>query len=117
MRDYLLLLHEDPSETSRLSPTEMQALIERYIAWGREVAEAGRMVTGHKLTEEGGRVVRRSGGAIAVTDGPYVEAREIVGGLYVIRAEDYEDAVRIAGSCPHAEIGWIEVREIEAVGD
>lgn len=116
MRDYLLLLHENPSETARLSPADMQALIERYIAWGREVAEAGRMVAGHKLTEEGGRVVRRTEGAIAVTDGPYVEAREIVGGLYVVRAADYDDAVRIAGSCPHADIGWIEVREIEPVG-
>ena len=61
MHDYLLLLHESPAETARLSPTEMQALVERYVAWSQAIASQGRLVSGHKLRDEGGRIVRRAG--------------------------------------------------------
>jgi hypothetical protein len=113
MRDYLMLLHENPAATATLSPTEMQALLERYMTWGRSMAEQGRMVTGHKLRDEGGRIVRREGGSTRITDGPFIEAKEVVGGLYVIRAADYDEAASLAATCPHADLGWIEVREIE----
>lgn len=115
MHEYLLLLNEAPAETAELSPTEMQELVERYIAWSQSLAEQGRVVAGHKLRDEGGRIVRRAAGAVQVTDGPFIEAKEIVGGLFVIRAADYDDAVALAATCPHAEIGWIEVRAIEAI--
>ncbi|HET9134513.1 MAG TPA: YciI family protein [Gemmatimonadales bacterium] len=114
MHDYLLLLHESPAETARLSPTEMQALVERYVAWSQAIASQGRMVSGHKLRDEGGRIVRRAAGRTTVTDGPFIEAKEIVGGFFVVRAASYEEAVALAESCPHTEIGWIEVRAIEA---
>lgn len=117
MHEYLLLLHESPADTAHLSPTEMQALVERYIAWGQAMADQGRMVAGHKLRDEGGRIVRRAAGTTQVTDGPFIEAKEIVGGLFVIRAADYDDAVAMAATCPHAEIGWIEVRAIEATDE
>ena len=50
-----------------------------------------------------------------VTDGPYAEAREVVGGYFTVRAADYDGAVAIARDCPHLAHGWIEVREIEPV--
>lgn len=117
MHDYLLLLHESPADTAHLSPSEMQALVERYIAWSRTMADQGRIAAGHKLRDEGGRIVRRTAGAVEVTDGPFIEAKEVVGGLFVIRAADYDDAVAVAATCPHAEIGWIEVRAIEATDE
>ncbi len=113
MRDYLLLLHENPAQFADVSPAEMQAIIERYSAWSRELAEAGRLVSGTKLTDEGGRHLRRNGTSVAVTDGPYAETREVIGGQFVIRAEGYDEACTLAKGCPHLDNGWIEVREVE----
>ena len=115
MDQYLLLLREDPSQYAQLSPTEMQAVIERYRQWSNRMAAEGRIAGGHKLTDEGGKRVRagRDGQAL-VTDGPFAEAKDVVGGLFVINAESYEDAVRIAASCPHVHgDNVVEVRRIE----
>lgn len=115
MDHYLLLLREDPSQYAHLSPTEMQALIERYRQWSQKMAAEGRIAGGHKLADEGGKRVRtgRDGQAL-VTDGPFAEAKDVVGGLFVILADSYDDAVRIAASCPHVRgDNVVEVRRIE----
>lgn len=116
MPNYLLLLEEDPASFAHVTPEEMQRIIARYSAWTERMAREGHLVGGHKLREEGGRLMTRRGGEVTVTDGPYAEAREVVGGLFVIAAEDYDAAVRIARDCPHLEYGSIRVREIEVVG-
>jgi hypothetical protein len=74
------------------------------------------MVAGHKLTEDGGKRLSRSGGKVAVVDGPYAEAKEVVGGVYLLRAKDYAEAAEIASTCPHLEFGRIEVRQIDFMG-
>ena len=48
-----------------------------------------------------------------VSEGPYTEATEVIGGLFQVSAADYDEAVEIAGSCPHLRFGRIELREIE----
>lgn len=117
MPAYLLLLHENPADWRELAPEEMQRVIEKYGAWSRALAERGQLAGGEKLRDDGGRHVRRNGagagGAALVTDGPYAEAREVVGGYFLVRADDYDAAVVIAGECPHLARGWVEVREIE----
>jgi hypothetical protein len=50
---------------------------------------------------------------VAVTDGPFTEGKEVMGGLFVIEAGSYDEAVAIADGCPHLDFGSIEVREIE----
>lgn len=116
MDQYLLLLHESPADFANVSPSEMQAMIDRYRKWSQQMAAEGRIAGGHKLTEEGGKRIRagRDGGAPLVTDGPYAEAKDVVGGLFIINAASYEDAVRIASSCPHVRgQNVVEVRRIE----
>jgi hypothetical protein len=114
MAKFLLLLNEKPRELQKSTPEEMQAMFERYRAWGQSVREAGKMVGGHKLTEEGGRWMRPNGGGrIDVSDGPYAEAKEVLGGLYIIQAADYGEAEEIAKGCPHLGHGWIQVRQID----
>jgi hypothetical protein len=115
MAKFLMLLHEDPKEFQSLAPEEMQAMFERYRAWGQSVREAGQMAGGHKLTDEGGRHLRSRGGRVDVTDGPYAEAMEVVGGLYIVEAADYGAAEEIAKGCPHLDKGWIELRQIDAM--
>jgi len=48
-----------------------------------------------------------------VKDGPFAEAKEVMGGFFVVEAEDYDQAVEVAKTCPHMDFGSIEVRQIE----
>lgn len=115
MAEYLLLLHESPSKFKSLSPTEMQAMLGKYSAWAGKLGQAGRLVGGKKLTEEGGRHLRRDRGQMVASEGPYAEARDVVSGIFIVTATDYEDARALAADCPHLENGWIEVRAVDAM--
>ena len=113
MSRFLLLLRDEPSTFAHLSPAEMQAIIQKYIAWGNGLRDGGRLIGSDKLTHSGGRVARQSGARTTITDGPFTEAREVVGGFYMIQAKDYDDAMTVVRDCPHLAFGSIEVREIE----
>lgn len=114
MSKFMLLLHEAPS-TGAMPPMDvLEAIIAKYHAWAGGLAASGKLVGGEKLKEEGGKHLAASGGKVAVTDGPYAEARQVVGGYYTIEAKDYAEAVELAKACPHLEIGGtIEVREVD----
>lgn len=120
MSQFLVLLYDSPAALerfSRLSPEEMQACIEQYVAWSERLAAEGRLVATEKLRDGTGRVLRGRGGAPVVTDGPFAETKEVIGGYFLIRAANYDDAVDVVRSCPHLEWdGTVEVREIEPVG-
>jgi hypothetical protein len=113
MSKFLLLLNETPKDFKNLSPEAMQAMFERYRAWGASTREAGKLTGGQKLREEGGRHLRSQGGRVEVTDGPYAETKEVLGGFYMIEAADYAEAVEIAKGCPHLDRGWIDVCQID----
>ena len=111
MAKFVLLLH-DTGRFDNLSPDQMQAVIQRYIAWRAKVQQ-GRSVMGHKLHDGEGRVMRGAGSTLKVIDGPYAEAREVIGGLFVIEASTYEEVVELAKDCPHLDFGAIEIRQVQ----
>ncbi len=113
MPKFTLLLRDAGNLFADLSPAEIQTIIGRYAQFRERLESAGRLHASQKLRNDGGRSIRRRNGQLSVTDGPYSEAKEVVGGLYVIEAESYDDAVKIAESCPHLDYGTIEVREVE----
>lgn len=115
MAEYLVLLHEDPAVTRKLSPTEMQALIQRYSEWVGGLRAQGLVSVGKKLKDEGGRHLRAGKGTMVVSDGPYAEAKDVIGGLFIINADSYEHAQTLLARGPHLEIGWIELREIDVI--
>ena len=78
MPKYMLLLHDNPASFANVSPEQMQKVIEKYIAWGDKLRQAGLMHAGDKLTDEPGKVVRRRDNQVRVTDGPYSETKEEV---------------------------------------
>jgi hypothetical protein len=108
-QQFILLLHEDPAVFASVSPAQMQAIVAKYVAWSQQLGAEGRIAAGHKLEDGTGRLIR----AGSVTDGPYAETKEIIGGLFIINASGYDDAVAIAKTCPHCEFGTVEVRRIE----
>ena len=117
MPNFMLLLHDNVEGFSAMSPEQMQKVIEKYVAWGNRLRSSGVMKDGQKLTDEPGRVLRAKNGEVRVTDGPYSETKEVLGGYYTITAEDYDRAVEIARSCPQLEYGGtIEVRQVDDMG-
>src|SRR5437763_15903234 len=113
MAKYTLLLRDSGEAFASLSPSDMQATIARYVAWSDGLRKSGALSGSHKLTDRAGRVMRRTNGKVMVTDGPFTEGKEVLGGLFVVEADSYEKAIDIANSCPHLDFGSIEVREIE----
>ena len=113
MPRYLLLLHDSGTMPEGIGPDEIQAIIQRYVNWRKKVEAAGHTVMGHKLRDNEGRVMRAANGRVSVTDGPYAEAREIVGGLFVVDAASYDQAQALCQDCPHLDFGTIEIREIQ----
>ncbi len=115
MPSFVLLLHEHPEDYADMSPTDMQAIVQRYQAWSQGLAAEGRLLRGDKLTDDAGRQLARVAGRTVITDGPYAEAAEVIGGLFTITAADYAEAERIAADCPHLgrKRNRIELRQID----
>jgi hypothetical protein len=82
-----------------------------------ELAAQGKIRGGAPLfPEEQGARVRVSKGRPVVTDGPFTETKEVIGGFFMIEARDRREAVSIAKRCPHARVGFVEVRRVVPMG-
>jgi hypothetical protein len=113
MHEYLLLLHETPADYGSLSPAQMEEVFAEYAAWAEDLSRRGLLVSGKKLADDGGRHLRA--GALA-SDGPYAEAKDVIGGLFVVKADNDAQAEALAAGCPHLRgRNWIEIRRIEIV--
>lgn len=96
-------------QPQRMSPEHMQANMGKWMAWIEKLNKAGKYVSGEPLLP-GGKLVT---GKNAVTDGPYTEGKEIVGGFFVINAKDMDDAVNISKDFPDFEHGgYVQVRQV-----
>ena len=117
MPNYMLLLHEQPSDFSQYSAEDMQAVVAEYVAWRHAIEAQGRFVSAEKLKDEGGRHLAMTDSGLRVTDGPFAEAAEVIGGYFSIIADSYDHAVELSSGCPHLKYGGrIELREIEPTG-
>lgn len=88
MPEYLLLLHEQPSDFAHFSPEDFEKVIGEYIAWRNTLEAEGKFAGGQKVRDDGER--RRAGwnGDFRISDGPYAEAKEVIGGFFTIKATD-----------------------------
>ena len=89
MPKFVLVLRDTGFPTD-ISPEEIQAIIGRYGAWKDKLSASGQ-----KLFDGEGRVVARNGNGVTVTDGPFAEVKEVIGGYFIVEANDYDDAVRL----------------------
>lgn len=111
MAQYMLSAYDRPMP--EMSPAEMQAVFQRYSAWTKRMKENGMMVDGFKLKDGEGRCIRKEAGAFAVTDGPFAEAKEVLGGYWLLEAPTYEAVLAELRDHPHLEFGTLELRAIE----
>ena len=88
--------------------------VEDWIAHEKEMRDAGVLVSGHSLADLVTATTVQVGqdGRRTVTDGPFAETREVLGGYYVIECRDLDEAVLWAGRCPSAQHGTVEVRPV-----
>ena len=114
MARFLLLLHDRGRDMTAMSPDEIQSVIQEYSAWGQRMAEAGKMMGGQKLTDGDGKDLEGWEAEFSVTDCPFAEAKEVIGGFFQIEATNYDEAAELARSCPHLRFGGrIELRRID----
>lgn len=113
---YLCLAYGSEEHMKSLTKPEFEALVEKCKVHDEELRRTGQVLSTESL-EWATTTIRSRGGKPVVTDGPFVETKEKVGGLFVIEARDLNEAIRIASLHPAAhlgeKLGWaIEVRPI-----
>jgi hypothetical protein len=110
---YLCLVYCDDSTFAALTSDEKRALDRDSLAYDRELERSGHFVTADALQPITETVtVRVRDGRMSVTDGPFAETKEQVGGFILIEARDMNEAIRAAAGIPLAKLGSIEVRPI-----
>jgi hypothetical protein len=108
---YLFRSHEADAREAMGTPEAAQRSMQVWLAWIRELEANGHMKDPGQPFERSGRVVR--GQTRVVTDGPYVEAKDLVLGFIVIQARDLDQAVELSKGCPIVEGGGsVEVRPV-----
>jgi hypothetical protein len=105
MAKFLFIFRDSTESRAQPSPEEMQALQTAWYAWMQKYSSA---IVGGDGLKPSGRVVKSGG---IVTDGPYVEAKEVIASFSMIQADNYDAAVAIARECP-GDCHVIEIREL-----
>ena len=116
MPQYMLLIYS-PTEGGP-SPEEMQAEMPRWFEYTQALRDAGVMIAGDALHPAGtAQTVRVRDGETLVSDGPFAETKEHLGGFILIEAASMDEAARLASGIPMAKLGSIEVRPIYDIED
>jgi hypothetical protein len=108
---YMLLIAEPIGQRAERTEAEGRFLYDRMVEFGAGLKERGLLVASESLATEGLRVKKRDGKA-SLIDGPFAEAKEMIGGFYMLTCETQAEAIEIASACPAAEWCEVEVRKI-----
>jgi hypothetical protein len=108
---FMLIFRGGAVSRDDVSPSELQAHVEKWYRWSDELARQGRRNAGTALDNPGATV---RGHERVVTDGPYTESKDLVTGSMIIEAASLEDAIDVARTCPTYEFGGsVEVRPVQ----
>jgi hypothetical protein len=111
---YILLIHAEEEVWTQFDERAQADQMNRHEELERDLRRAGKYVDcGGLATTNTATTVRHKEGEIFITDGPYAEAREQLGGYYLVDAQDLDDAIAIARRIPVTANGAVEIRKIE----
>ena len=110
MKEFMLLFRQPSYDYSNVSPQEMQDLAKKWTDWWQNIDSQGKLSNrGPRLSTEG-KVLKSSG---VITDGPFVEIREILGSFILVKAESLDEATTLAHGCPALDAGGsVEIRPV-----
>jgi len=113
---YLILLYGDEAAERALSPDERRTIMEEHMALSRRLLEAGAIVENAPLQAPSStKVLRRRAGRPIVTDGPFAETKEQLGGFYLLECKDVDEALAWAEQVPESPGLVVEVRPVASV--
>jgi hypothetical protein len=110
---FLLLIYDAEANFLNMTPEQVGAMYQEYGKFTQEITAAGKHRAGGQLKPiSSASTVRVRHGKRVVTDGPFAETKEQLGGYYLVEAADLDDAIAMAGKIPSARTGSIEVRPL-----
>ncbi len=113
---YLLLIYDKEAASAALPPAELGKMYQDYGAFTQEIIKSGHFVGGNPLQPVAqATTVRVRDGKQSVTDGPFAETKEQLGGYYLVEAKDLDEAISLAARIPSSKYGSIEVRPVAPV--
>lgn len=113
MKDFMFIFRTNPAVMADRSPEEMQVSMQKWMDWIGGIAAQGKLVDRGNRLSYVGKVVKSDK---IVTDGPFTEIKESIGGYTMVRAESLEEAAEMAKGCPVLLMGGnVEVRPIDAM--
>ena len=113
---YLCLIYDDEQAWQELPPAESTSIIGEFAAYTEAVRRSGNYVGGNALEpSHTATTVRMRQGRLATTDGPFAETKEQLGGYYLLKARDLNEAIQLAARIPGARFGAVEVRPVREV--
>ncbi len=113
---YLLLIYSDEQQHASMDDVQSKAVLDRYLAFNKEAKGAGVFVGGDALQPTASATsVRVRNGERMVTDGPFAETKEQLGGYYLVDCDNLDDAIQWASKIPAAEHGTVEVRPVMVI--
>jgi hypothetical protein len=111
--EYLLLIYGNEADLAKMRETDHAAMYQEFMRFNQSIQQSGNMRAGQRLQPVAtATCVRMRDGKRVVTDGPFAETREQLGGYYLIEAKDLDEALGISERIPAARWGTIEVRPI-----
>jgi hypothetical protein len=115
---YLFMIYTNEKEFMGLGPAALGQLSQDYAEFTKSIVQAGQFKAGDRLRPVAmASTVRVRNGKTLVTDGPFAETREQLGGYYLVEAKNLDEALAIAAKIPGAKHGSIEVRPIWVLGE
>ena len=111
---YLLLVYTDDALLDALPAGQADAMMRDCLTHADEMRHHGRLLQSEQL-EDTSRAVRIRNGRITTVDGPFAEAKEVLGGFNIVEAESMDDALKMAAEFPWARTGRIEVRAVRDI--
>ena len=110
---YLLLIYANEKATAALDQATMSTMMNEYREFTQSIVQAGQFKGGDRLKPvSSATTVRIRDGKTLITDGPFAETREQLGGYYMVEAKNLDEATAIAARIPGARYGSIEVRPV-----
>jgi hypothetical protein len=111
---YLCLVYVDEKKLNAMSKSEMDALVADALAYDEELRKSGHYIVSNALQRvETATTLRPRNGKVSITDGPFAETKEQLGGFILIDAKDLNEALHLAAKIPPGRIGSIEVRPVK----